>query len=168
MRYTSAGVPRASTRATRCSSPPDRFLTSLSTISSILIGLTTSVWNCGFMKALRIFLSISMRTEPSTWGRSSAACLRFPASMRISVVFPVPFSPSRMMTCDSVNEPPLTDSLKLPMVLVIDGYVYVWWRLISSSVACSTRRNDSASSRKRMFSVGMWPSRKMLMPSRTE
>mmetsp|Transcript_30616 Transcript_30616/g.42234 ORF Transcript_30616/g.42234 Transcript_30616/m.42234 type:complete len:92 (+) Transcript_30616:597-872(+) len=42
-KYTSAGVPRARTMATRCSSPPERFNTARSISSSIRNGRVTSV-----------------------------------------------------------------------------------------------------------------------------
>ncbi|ORX67325.1 hypothetical protein DL89DRAFT_275743 [Linderina pennispora] len=139
-------------------------------MSSMRMGLATSVWNCGCMNMVRIFLSSSMRTVPANLGAifcglyetlscgmvTSLSGASRPASMRISVVFPVPFSPSSTMICESLNSPASTLSLKLPR------------RSIISSWACSTRRNDSDSWRKRMFSVGILPSRKMLMPSRTE
>ena len=44
-----------------------------------------------------------------------------PPSMRISVVLPVPFSPSITMISESVKSPDSTVSLKEPWVLVIAG-----------------------------------------------
>ncbi|KAI9502389.1 hypothetical protein BX070DRAFT_193224, partial [Coemansia spiralis] len=173
----SAGCPSARTSATRCSSPPESFCTSLSIMLSMFIGLTTSVWNCGCMNIDWIFLSRSIRTVPlnlgaiicglydtlscgmSTSSPWSGFCL--PASMLISVVLPVPFSPSKTTICESVNEPCWTVSLKSPSVLL-------QLRSISWSSICSTMRKVSASSRKRIFSVGILPARNTLIPSRTE
>mmetsp|Transcript_18683 Transcript_18683/g.59536 ORF Transcript_18683/g.59536 Transcript_18683/m.59536 type:complete len:221 (-) Transcript_18683:954-1616(-) len=201
----SAGMPRHSTMATRCSSPPDRYLTSWSSSGSRLSGLVTSVVNCGCIHASRSFLSSSDRTEPSARaeifcglydtfisGTPSAAALSVsplssaatcssllsrPASMRMKVVLPVPFSPSSTMISDCEKEPPLTCSLKerfffLPTsVLVMSGYVNVAPPVADpvafSSAVCASLKL-SASSRKRMFSVGTKPARNTLMPSRTE
>mmetsp|Transcript_35210 Transcript_35210/g.113420 ORF Transcript_35210/g.113420 Transcript_35210/m.113420 type:complete len:111 (+) Transcript_35210:651-983(+) len=68
IRYKSAGLPSAMTRATRCSSPPERYLTSWSRSRSMSIGFITSELNCGWMNASRIFLCSSIRTVPSKLG----------------------------------------------------------------------------------------------------
>ncbi|KAF1364727.1 hypothetical protein EJ07DRAFT_98465 [Lizonia empirigonia] len=82
-----------------------------------------------------------------------------PASILQNVVFPVPFSPIMTMISESLNSPDSMDSLKLP---------WSWlWSIMNSSPA-SPMRNCNDSSRKRRFSVGMLPSRKMLIPSRTD
>ncbi|ROT36949.1 hypothetical protein SODALDRAFT_280794 [Sodiomyces alkalinus F11] len=178
----SAGMPRASTMATRCNSPPDRFLTSWSMKSSSLRGLTTSVWNWGDRKAALIFLKKSWRTVPSNLGvmvcgfmlmRISGiwdlvSGLRAPASRRQKVVLPVPFSPIMTMISESVNSPASMRRRKLPSIFSILGYLKArdLSRAYSSVPSAIRKVNDS--SRKRRFSVGMWPSRKMLMPSRTD
>mmetsp|Transcript_12730 Transcript_12730/g.47008 ORF Transcript_12730/g.47008 Transcript_12730/m.47008 type:complete len:142 (-) Transcript_12730:1665-2090(-) len=46
-RYTSAGLPKARTIATRWSSPPERFCTPWSMMVLITMGLITSETNCG-------------------------------------------------------------------------------------------------------------------------
>ncbi|KAJ7491896.1 hypothetical protein FB451DRAFT_1336058 [Mycena latifolia] len=137
---------------------------------SRFIGLSTSVWNCGCMNAALICLMSSMRTVPGNLGEivcglsdTCRLCVTAvssggsPASSRTNVVLPVPFSPSMTMISESVNEPPSTVSLKSPSVLC---------RVLSttSSSAVSTILKESDSSRKRRFSVGMKPSRKMLIP----
>ncbi|RKP24129.1 hypothetical protein SYNPS1DRAFT_33272 [Syncephalis pseudoplumigaleata] len=123
------------------------------------MGLTTSVWNCGWRKALLIFLRKSMRTLTCISGmRLSPSGCRAPASMRTNVVLPVPFSPSMTRISESVNSPPSILRWKSPSSVAI--------RLISSGLsATSPMRKESDSSRKRRFSVGTLPSRKMLMPS---
>mmetsp|Transcript_6789 Transcript_6789/g.24138 ORF Transcript_6789/g.24138 Transcript_6789/m.24138 type:complete len:144 (+) Transcript_6789:520-951(+) len=68
MRYTSAGLPMQSTSATRCSSPPDRCLTSWSMMFSMFSGRITSVLNCGCAYASRILRVSSWRTLPSNLG----------------------------------------------------------------------------------------------------
>ncbi|KAJ7739837.1 hypothetical protein B0H16DRAFT_1324807, partial [Mycena metata] len=155
----------------RCSdSPPDRVLTSWSIRFSKLIGLSTSVWNWGCMNAALICLINSMRTVPGNFGEMVCGfkdtwrfCLTVkssgssPARRRTNVVLPVPFSPSMTMISESVNVPPSTVSLKPPRVLC---------RVLSTitSSAVSTILKESDSSRNRRFSVGIKPSRKMLMP----
>ncbi|KAH9039175.1 hypothetical protein EDB84DRAFT_1587726 [Lactarius hengduanensis] len=156
-------LPSASTMATRWSSPPDSVLT--------YIGLTTSLWNCAFMKAPLICFNKSMRTVPGNLGEivcglsdTAMLCLSVglsgssPARRRTKVVFPVPFSPSMTMISESVNVPSWTVNLKPPRVLC---------RVLSTSIssAVSTILKERDSSRKRRFSVGMKPSRKMLMPA---
>ena len=82
---------------------------------------------------------------------------------------PVPFSPSMTMISESVKSPASTSSLNAPCVLAMAGYVNRENRLPSSTSALESETlNVSASSRKRKFSVGTNPARKMLMPSRTE
>ncbi|KAJ7712728.1 hypothetical protein B0H16DRAFT_1667418 [Mycena metata] len=137
------------------SSPPDSVLTSWSIRFSKLIGLSTSVWNWGCMNAALICLINSMRTVPGNFGEMSSGSS--PARRRTNVVLPVPFSPSMTMISESVNVPPSTVSLKPPRVLC---------RVLSTitSSAVSTILKESDSSRNRRFSVGMKPSRKMLMP----
>ncbi|KWU44390.1 hypothetical protein RHOSPDRAFT_17883 [Rhodotorula sp. JG-1b] len=168
----SAGFPSARTIATRCSSPPERVVTYWSMMFSRFIGFRTSVLNCGCMNAARTCFRSSSRTVPGNLGAivcglsetekccSSAALsgLSLPASSLTKVVLPVPFSPRRTMISESVNEPPCMLSLKLPCVLVMVGY----------SSTASAILNVSDSSRNRRFSVGILPSRKMLIPSRTE
>ncbi|EJD39591.1 hypothetical protein AURDEDRAFT_71090, partial [Auricularia subglabra TFB-10046 SS5] len=160
MRYSETfGLPRHSTMATRCSSPPESVLTSWSMMPSRFIGLTTSVVNCGCMKAALICLSSSMRTVPGNLGEmvcglseTAQACLSTstsgvsPASRRTNVVLPVPFSPSMTMISESVNSPASTVSLNEPSRRVLS-------MMISSAV--STILKLRLSSRKRRFSVGM-------------
>ncbi|KAI9458632.1 hypothetical protein BJY52DRAFT_1204294 [Lactarius psammicola] len=162
MRYTfTLGFPSASTMATRWSSPPDRVFT--------FIGFTTSLWNCALIKAALICFNKSMRTVPGNLGEivcglsdTAMLCLSAglsgssPASRRTKVVFPVPFSPSMTMISESVNEPSWTVNLKPPSCLVLSTS-------ISSAVSTILKERDS--SRKRKFSVGMKPSRKILMPA---
>ncbi|EPQ52253.1 hypothetical protein GLOTRDRAFT_26061, partial [Gloeophyllum trabeum ATCC 11539] len=171
------GLPSASTIATRWSSPPESVFTSWSRIFSKFIGFTTSVWNCGCMNACFICFSSSIRTLPGNFGeivcglrltlnvcRSTSTSGASPQSRRMNVVLPVPFSPSITMISLSVNEPPSTVSLNPPSVFVMEGYEY--WRDLSIRIssAVSTILKESDSSRKRRFSVGMKPSKKMLMP----
>ena len=106
-------------------------------------------------------------------GRSSASSssgLMSPAMSRMNVVFPVPFSPSNTMISVSVNSPGSMCSVNEPCDLVIAGYAkrrnFVS-TAPSRSSAVSATLNVSASSRKRKFSVGTKPARKMFMPSRT-
>ncbi|EKM57565.1 uncharacterized protein PHACADRAFT_88964 [Phanerochaete carnosa HHB-10118-sp] len=168
-RYTLALLPSASTMATRWSSPPESVLTSWSMMFSRLIGLTTSVWNCGCMNAALICFRSSIRTVPGNLGemacglsetesswRSVSTSGVSPARRRTNVVFPMPFSPSMTMISESVKLPGSTVSLKPPILSI----------MISSAV--STILNERDSSRNRKFSVGMKPSKKMLIPSRTE
>ncbi|KIY47434.1 hypothetical protein FISHEDRAFT_66131 [Fistulina hepatica ATCC 64428] len=164
--------------ATRCSSPPDRVFTSWSMMFSKLMGLSTSVWNCGCMNDCLIRLRSSMRTVPGNFGEivcglsdtenesfsvSSSGAVT-PASMRTSVVFPVPFSPSMTMISESVKLPSSTVSLNEPIVLVMAGYEYCCVLVITISSAVSDILKERDSSRNRKFSVGMKPSRKMLRP----
>ncbi|KAJ4490244.1 hypothetical protein J3R30DRAFT_3653625 [Lentinula aciculospora] len=148
------GIPNAKTIATLCNSPPDN-----------LIGFNTSVWNCGCMKACLIRFNSNMRTVPGNlgdivWGLrdTDKVCLSVsmsgvsPASRRTNVVFPVPFSPSMTMISESVKEPASTVSLNDPILSTI------------TSSAFSTILKDNDSSRKRRFSVGMKPSKKILIP----
>ncbi|EDR08215.1 uncharacterized protein LACBIDRAFT_250088, partial [Laccaria bicolor S238N-H82] len=168
----SLGIPKASTIATRCSSPPESVFTSWSIMFSKFMGFNTSVWNCGSMNACLICLSNSMRTVPGNlgeivWGLSETdrVCLSAsssgvsPAKSRTKVVFPVPFSPNITIISESVKLPASTVSLNDPKVLC---------RVLSiaSSSAVSTILNERDSSRNRKFSVGMKPSRKMLIPIR--
>ncbi|EJC97681.1 uncharacterized protein FOMMEDRAFT_137569 [Fomitiporia mediterranea MF3/22] len=120
---------------------------------SRFIGFNTSVPNCGCMSACLIcFKNVCLSV--STSGVS-------PASSLTNVVLPIPFSPSMTMISESVNAPSSTVSLNDPSV-----FCRVLSRVISS--AFSTILKDSCSSRKRRFSVGMKPSKKILIPSRTE
>lgn len=64
----SEGKPRHMTMATRCSSPPDSSCTPLSMMASMLMGLITSLTNCGFTYMSRIFLCSSCRTVPWNFG----------------------------------------------------------------------------------------------------
>ena len=57
-------------------------------------------------------------------------------SIRINVVFPVPFSPSITIIWESVNSPSTTRSLKLPWVLVMVGYLYRAYVWASSALSC--------------------------------
>ncbi|KAH9932883.1 uncharacterized protein B0H18DRAFT_1083130 [Fomitopsis serialis] len=166
MRYTDTfGLPSARTIATRWSSPPE-------SDGSRFIGFMTSVLNCGCINATLMRFSSSILTVPGklgeiVWGFSDTLSDCFavsssgvsPASRRTNVVLPVPFSPSMTMISESVNVPDSTVSLNPPSCRVLST--------ISSS-AVSTILNESDSSRKRRFSVGMKPSRKMLMPVRCE
>mmetsp|Transcript_44486 Transcript_44486/g.144411 ORF Transcript_44486/g.144411 Transcript_44486/m.144411 type:complete len:208 (-) Transcript_44486:1200-1823(-) len=137
IRYRSAGFPSASTSATRCSSPPERYLTSWSSSRSISIGFITSVLNCGWMKASRIFLCSSSRTVPSkdgaifcglyetfslgTCDAASPSGARCPANILMKVVLPVPFSPSMTRISEPEKEPASTCSVNVPSVFVIAG-----------------------------------------------
>mmetsp|Transcript_4730 Transcript_4730/g.14616 ORF Transcript_4730/g.14616 Transcript_4730/m.14616 type:complete len:194 (-) Transcript_4730:945-1526(-) len=179
----SATVPSASAMATRCSSPPERCITSWSMSASMLSGFITSETNCGWTYMSRIFLCSSARTDPSNFGeifcglydtlssgtRVPSSASSIPASIRMKVVLPVPFWPRSTRISESENLPGLISSLNAPIVLVIAGYSYRSC-LSASPLRSSTSatRKVSASSRKRMFSVGMKPARKMLIPSRTE
>ncbi|PCH35058.1 hypothetical protein WOLCODRAFT_133703 [Wolfiporia cocos MD-104 SS10] len=149
--------------ATRCSSPPESVFTSWSRMGSRFMGFTTSVLNCGCINDALIRFNSSMRTVPGNDGEivcglseTESVCLSVsssgvsPASRRMNVVLPIPFSPSITMISES-------------------------WRVLSmiSSSAVSTILKVSESSRNRRFSVGMKPSRKMqkdrrYKPSRTE
>ncbi|EIN08179.1 hypothetical protein PUNSTDRAFT_113774 [Punctularia strigosozonata HHB-11173 SS5] len=140
---------------------------------SRFIGFSTSVWNCGCMNAALICFNSSMRTVPGNFGEivcglsDTASCWAglpssgssTPARSRMNVVLPMPFSPSITMISESVNEEPSTEILKLPRVFC---------RVLSrtSSSAVSTILKERASSRKRKFSVGMKPSKNMLIPTR--
>ncbi|KLT44934.1 hypothetical protein CC85DRAFT_241756 [Cutaneotrichosporon oleaginosum] len=188
MRSTSAGTPSTRQMATRCSSPPESVCTSWSMMPSKFIGLMTSELNWGCMNMALIRLRRSMRTVPGNlgetgrryslvWGfidtrsetwSASLSGLSLPPRSWTRVVLPMPFSPRRTMISESENWPDLTCSLKPPSVLVMFGYVRV--RMLGAAVSStvSAMRNVSDSSRKRRFSVGIMPSRKMLMPSRTE
>mmetsp|Transcript_83199 Transcript_83199/g.138807 ORF Transcript_83199/g.138807 Transcript_83199/m.138807 type:complete len:211 (+) Transcript_83199:194-826(+) len=139
-KYTSAGFPKANTMATRCSSPPEIFWISWSMISSKCRGFSTSVLNCGCRMASRILVCSSALTVPwnlgeMVWGFTliissgmlifSSSGLIIPASSRMNVVFPVPFSPSNTTISESVNSPGSTVNLNWPpMVLTIPGYLY--------------------------------------------
>lgn len=101
-------------------------------------------------------------TEPLLSG------LRAPARRRQKVVFPVPFSPIMTMISESVKSPESIRRLKLPSFFSILGYLKARDLSIANSSAVSAMRKVRDSSRNRRFSVGMWPSRKMLIPSRTE
>ncbi|KAI8870544.1 hypothetical protein GQ42DRAFT_122144 [Ramicandelaber brevisporus] len=178
----SAGLPRARVMATRCNSPPERVLTSWSSSLSMRSGLSTSVLNCGSRKATRILEKKSWWTVPSyvvlifcglsdtlssgiSWLPSGFS---LPASSLMKVVLPVPFSPNMTMISESVNSPASTLRWKSPWVLVMLGYLNMRMCLTSSSsTEASCRRKTRDSSRKRMFSVGIMPSRNTLMPSRT-
>ncbi|KAK7207004.1 hypothetical protein BZA70DRAFT_234202 [Myxozyma melibiosi] len=178
----SAGWPSASTIATRCNSPPDKFWTSRSMRSSMRSGLQTSVWNWGSRNDERIFLKKSWRTVPWNFGEIFCGFMltdmagsflplsgsKLPASRRQKVVFPVPFSPIMTMISESVKSPAWTRMWKSPIVFSIDGYLKLRLLSIMSMSPASANRNCSDSSRKRKFSVGMFPSRKMLIPSRTD
>eukprot|EP01139_Manchomonas_bermudensis_P004965 Amastigsp_a174499_424.p4 type:complete len:121 gc:universal Amastigsp_a174499_424:1491-1129(-) len=111
--------------ATRWSSPPERVSTSLSMMSSIMSGFMTSVWNWGDMYVARIFCARSWATEPLNLGEifcglyetlssgissSETSGLRSPASMRMNVVFPVPFSPSMTMISELEKSPDSIES----------------------------------------------------------
>ncbi|EIM89140.1 uncharacterized protein STEHIDRAFT_129667 [Stereum hirsutum FP-91666 SS1] len=157
--------------ATLCSSPPDNVFTSWSMIGSKFIGLSTSVLNCGCMNAALICFNSNILTVLANFGlivcgfkltarlclASSPASGTSPARRRTKVVLPVPFSPNMTMISESVKEPASTVSLKPPRVL---------WRVLSMRIssAVSTILKERDSSRKRRFSVGMNPSRKMLIP----
>ena len=70
----------------------------------------------------------------------------------------------------SANPPALISSLKSPSTFVMAGYCTVECRLASSSAwlcTFSATLKLSSTCRKRRFSVGTKPARKMLMPSRT-
>ncbi|RKP01443.1 hypothetical protein CXG81DRAFT_4803, partial [Caulochytrium protostelioides] len=166
----SAGVPRQTTMATRCSSPPESFCTSWSMMFSIWSGLTTSVWNCGCIKAPLMRCSSNMRTVRVVFGEmvcglydtlssgtsTSSSGFSRPASMRMKVVLPVPFWPSMTRISESVNPPSQTVSSKSPWVFFMAGYVKRRiFSLGSMSSALSARRKVSDSSRKRRFSVGI-------------
>lgn len=110
---------------------------------------------CGFIDTLNF----------CSFARSSG--ISFPASSLTSVVFPVPFSPSMTMISESVNFPALTCSLNPPIVFVIDGYENLRDLGVETSSAVSEILNVSDSVRNRRFSVGIIPSRKILIP-RTE
>ncbi|KAF8889679.1 hypothetical protein BD779DRAFT_1611028 [Infundibulicybe gibba] len=130
--------------ATRCSSPPDSacLICLMSSIRTLPGNLGEIVW--GFRDTCSVCLSVS---------RSGVS----PASRRTNVVFPVPFSPNMTMISESVKLPDSTVSLKPPSVLC---------RVLSmiTSSAFSTILNDKDSSRNRRFSVGIKPSRKILIP----
>ena len=160
---------------------------------SIFIGRITSEMNCGCTYVSRIRLCSSWRTVPGNLGEifcglydmfssgishvspCEGSGLSRPASIRMKVVLPMPFSPSSTMISESEKEPASTSSVKhVPFFgaisfLTMSGYSYAparpdWW---SSSVADSASLKFSSTSRKRMFSGPMKPARKMLIPSRT-
>ncbi|OBA22398.1 hypothetical protein METBIDRAFT_38783 [Metschnikowia bicuspidata var. bicuspidata NRRL YB-4993] len=178
----SAGMPKANTSATLCNSPPDNTCTSWSMMLSIFNGLTTSLWNCGFKNAPLIFLKNNWRTVPGKRGAIFCGFIEMfnlgtsvplsaakaPAKILQNVVLPVPFSPNITKISELVKSPFSTVNLKSPCVFRNVGYCKAdEWSKIKPSAA-SAKRNCNDSSRNRMFSVGMKPSKKMLMPSRTD
>ncbi|KAJ3742732.1 hypothetical protein DFH05DRAFT_1536478 [Lentinula detonsa] len=112
-----------------------------------LIGFNTSVWNCGCMKACLIRFNSNIRTVPGNlgdivWGLrdTDSVCL----SVSISGV-----SPASRRT-NVVFPVPFSPSMTI----------------ISESVK-EPASIDNDSSRKRRFSVGMKPSKKILIPMLT-
>ncbi|KAF8524286.1 hypothetical protein BU17DRAFT_42962, partial [Hysterangium stoloniferum] len=132
----------------------------------------------GCIKACLICLSSNIRTVPGNFGEIvwgfkdtardilsvSISGALTPASSRTNVVFPVPFSPNMTIISESVNSPASTVNLNPPSVFVMAGYAYRRDLSIIISSAVSTILNDSDSSLNRRFSVGIKPSKKMLMP----
>ncbi|KXS17199.1 hypothetical protein M427DRAFT_97187, partial [Gonapodya prolifera JEL478] len=186
----SAGVPRHRQMATRCSSPPERAswrrvrrgtkLTDWSMMLSMLRGFSTSVLNCGCMNICLIRLRNNIRTDENKFTSNLGlifcglydTCISGmmasppPAIIRMNVVLPVPFSPSMTIISESVNSPAAIKSS--PIDLDILGYRYRRILSCCNSSAVSARRKVRLSSLNLKFSVGMTPSKKMLMPSRTE
>ena len=106
IKYKSHGLARAITRATRWSSPPDKFCTSLSRSESMSSGMITSVRKRGAVQVSRSFRLKRSETRPWNLGEivyglyemfrrgsssDSSSGLCMPASILIIVVLPVPF-----------------------------------------------------------------------------
>mmetsp|Transcript_8518 Transcript_8518/g.25286 ORF Transcript_8518/g.25286 Transcript_8518/m.25286 type:complete len:224 (-) Transcript_8518:870-1541(-) len=187
MRYRFAGEPRQSTKATLCNSPPLSCFTLRSKIGSISMGRATSAWNWGCVSASPIFASRRSRTVPLKWvvrlcglydtfnsGKPSSSFklsgLRSPASIRMNVVLPVPFCPNITRISLRAKPPAWTSKRKprSPIDFCNSGYAVIA-NLSSSSTSsvCSEILKVKATSRNRKFSVGILPSKKTLMPSRT-
>lgn len=90
---------------------------------------------------------------------ASPSGLMMPASNRMKVVFPVPFSPNKTRISESVNPPFSTLNLKPPMVLHMFGYSYLLNFLASSRSVLSATLKEREKSLKRKFSVGTNPKR---------
>ncbi|ODQ78910.1 hypothetical protein BABINDRAFT_172165 [Babjeviella inositovora NRRL Y-12698] len=170
----SAGTPSAKTMATRCNSPPDKCWTSWSMIPSIFNGLTTS--------ATLIFFKNNWRTVPGNFGAIFCGFMEtfifgavLPSSGEIApannlqkVVLPVPFSPIMTMISESVKSPAWIFKWKSPWVYSIPGYWNAREASWTNASLASDILNCKDSVLKRKFSVGMLPSKKMLIPSRTD
>ncbi|KAI7901806.1 uncharacterized protein BX663DRAFT_436437, partial [Cokeromyces recurvatus] len=76
--------------------------------------------------------------------------------------------PNMTIISESWNSPASTSNLKSPRTFCILGYLYEFAFATDPSVAVSAILKVKDSSRKRKFSVGMLPSKKILIPSRTE